>query len=102
MTNKQYSHIIDCVPRLSGEYLKDILVKYRYVIRLDARNILLEDLQPIEAWCDEHFGDLDENSDTSPWQLSVDDRGISGIWYTELCFHFHNEQDAMAFKLRWL
>lgn len=97
---KQYPLTI-CVPHLSGEYLSDILTKYNYIIRIDAQNMLLEDLRPIEAWCDEHFGELNEHSDKSPWQLSMDERWSAGKITCELCFHFHDEQFAMAFKLRW-
>lgn len=92
-----------CVPRLDGEYLKDILAEYNYVVRIDAGGINLGALHPIEEWCDEHFGKLDEHSDISPWQMSIDVEPQSlGNGNCELCFHFHNELFAVAFKLRWL
>jgi len=92
----------NCVPRSNGEYLRNILVKYNYVIRIDARNMALSDLHPIEAWCNKHFGELEEHTSDSPWQLSIDDEMIDkNVFVNVLCFHFHDEQFAMAFKLRW-
>lgn len=91
-----------CVPRFNGEYLRDILTKYDHVVRIDAGGMTLNALHPMEVWCDEHFGKLDECTPHSPWQLSIDDELLSLGRNNELCFHFHNEQFAMAFKLRWL
>ena len=99
--NKPFD-LTNCVPRFNGEYLKDILKEYDYVVRIDARDINLNALQPMEAWCDEHFGKLEEHTSDSPWQLSIDDKMVGkGVFVNVLCFHFHNEQFAMAFKLRW-
>ncbi len=92
--------LVDCVPRINGDYLKDILDKYEHIVRIDARNMNLDDLHPIEAWCNEYFGELKEHSNKSPWQISMDRKW--GPIEDELCFHFHNEQFAMAFKLRWV
>ena len=93
----------DCVPRFNGEYLRDILAKYDYVVRIDARDMDVCALNPIEAWCDEHFGELEEHTSDSPWQLSIDDKMIGKATFVNvLCFHFHDEQFAMAFKLRWM
>ncbi|KKN07910.1 hypothetical protein LCGC14_1062450 [marine sediment metagenome] len=93
----------DCVPRFSGEYMRDILAKYDHVVRIDAREMNLGALRPMEAWCEEHFGKLEEHTSDSPWQLSIDDEMIGkGTFVNVLCFHFHNEQFAMAFKLRWM
>lgn len=93
----------NCVPNLYGEYLKDILAEYNYTVRIDARNMDLKSLHPIEAWCEEHFGELEEHTSDSPWQLSIHDKMIAkGLFVDVLCFHFHNELFAVAFKLRWL
>lgn len=94
--------LIDCVPHLNGGYLKDVLAKYKYIVRINARNMNLIDLRLIEAWCKEHFGELNECSDTGSWNISIDEVWPTGILKRDLCFHFHNEQFAMAFKLRWV
>ncbi len=93
----------DYVPRFGGEYLRDILAEYAYVVRINARYMNLSTLQPMESWCDEHFGKLDEYTSYSPWQVSID-VGIpsKGKFIDVLCFHFHDEINAMAFKLRWI
>lgn len=96
------SDLRDCIPRFSGEYMRDILAEYDHVVRINARYMNLNALQPIEAWCEEHFGKLGEDTSDSPWQLSIDDEMISEATFINvLCFHFHDEQFAMAFKLRW-
>lgn len=93
----------DCVPRFNGTYMREILAKYDHVVRIDAREMNLNVLHPMEAWCEEHFGKLEEHTSDSPWQLSIDDEMISkGTFVNILCFHFHDEQFAVAFKLRWL
>lgn len=92
----------DCVPRFSGEYMRDILAEYNHVVRIDAREMNLGALHPMEAWCEEHFGELDECSSKSSWNMSIDGGWRSGIVRYDLCFHFHDELFAVAFKLRWL
>lgn len=93
----------NCIPRFSGEYMRDILAEYNHVVRIDARYMDVCDLQPMEAWCEEHFGELGEDTSDSPWQLSIDDKMIDkSVFVNVLCFHFHDEQSAMAFKLRWM
>ena len=93
----------NCVPRFSGEYMRDVLAEYDHVVRIDASEMNLNALRPMEAWCVEHFGKLEEHTSDSSWQLSIDDETIAkGKFVNVLCFHFHNEQFAVAFKLRWM
>ena len=91
-----------CVPRTNGEYMSKILPKYEHVVRIDARHMDLISLHPIESWCEEYFGKLEEDTSDSQWQVSLDDGKIGkGRFVNILCFHFHNDVDAMAFKLAW-
>jgi len=93
--------LYNCVPQRNGAYMADTVPKYKYVITIDANAIHLKQLKFIEEWCNEAFGEMNECSTHSPWQLTYSEDRNNGTNNHFLHFHFHNEQFAMAFKLTW-
>lgn len=45
------------------------------------------------AWCEEHFGWINDNKDPNYWQGSIG-------WF-DLTFRFNNPMHATLFALRW-
>lgn len=78
------------------------LYHHKVILKLD--DYTISSLREMEKWCEEHFGELDEYSKTSQWQVAKDQqRKKNGLlWTMIIIFLFYKEEDAMAFKLRWI
>jgi len=88
-------------PGSRGE-LEILFAKYPYKVEIRLDHLTRDDAHTMEEWCEELYGKLDEYDPTSPWQVSYNLVNFKpGLAYEALFFYFWNEEQAVAFKLRW-
>ncbi len=106
---KRNSNYGDAGTLLNGEEvtMKDLFDTYEYSVEImidDSATI--KEMYAAEHFCKEHFGELNEHTANSKWQvcsaydIKHDPPGPS-FQLSKLIFLFHNADDAMAFKLGW-
>ena len=102
------SHYGDAGTIVNGKQatMKDIFDQYEYSVVLCVTDYLTgNELYEIEIFCKEHFGKLNEYDPKCRWQVCSNketDVRRPNKSIPKLIFLFHNADDAMAFKLRWI
>ena len=87
--------------------LKSVYDSYEHAVSINVFDYDDPDeLYKAELFCKEHFGEMNEYDPTVRWNVCSNEVRFTDMGVTNLIpiltFLFHNADDAMAFKLRWV